>query len=164
MTIHDHIHERLLALFARLEGLGLRGAPIKQLDLSMQQFGLLMSVLRQPGIRVHEIAETLGVSTPTVSVAVRKLEKQGWLKRKQDPQDKRAAQLYLSTKASLLAQRAKAFRRKRTNEFMSALTPEEQDQLLSLLEKAISNLETKKSYKSAVRRESRPVNNPRGVL
>ncbi len=159
MSIHQHIHDRLLGLFSRLEGLGLRGAPIKQLDLSMQQFGLLMSVMRQPGIRVHEIAETLGVSTPTVSVAVRKLETQGWLKRKQDPEDKRAAQLYLSTKASLLAQRAKAFRRKRTNEFMSALTATEQDQLLTLLEKAISNLEEKQTYKSIGRRESRPISN-----
>ncbi|MEX1071389.1 MAG: MarR family transcriptional regulator [Anaerolineales bacterium] len=146
MAINEHIHERLLGLFSRLEGLGLRGAPLKRLDLSMQQFGLLMSVMRHPGIRVHEIAETLRVSTPTVSVAVRKLEKQGWLKRKPDPEDKRAAQLYLSRKAALLAQRAKSFRRKRINEFMNGLTSAEQDQLLTLLEKAISNLETKKSY------------------
>ena len=143
----QNIHERLLSLFSRLEGLGLRNAPIKKLDLSMSQFGILLSVQRNPGIRIHEAADALGVSTPTASVAIRKLEQQGWLRRQGDPEDGRAARLFLSKKASLIAQRAKAFRSRRISEFMSALSDKEQDQLLTLLEKAISHLESKHTSK-----------------
>ncbi|MGH2582294.1 MAG: MarR family winged helix-turn-helix transcriptional regulator [Anaerolineales bacterium] len=146
MNSHPDIHDRLMTLFSRLEGLELRRAPLsKKLDLSMAQFGILATVQRKPGLQVHEVAKTLGVSTPTVSVAIRKLEKQGWLRRQDDPEDGRAACLFLSKKASLIAQRAKAFRRKRINEFMKALTDQEQDQLLNLLEKAISHIEKKHS-------------------
>jgi len=141
MKTDIEIHERLMGLFNRLEALGLRHAPLKEADLSMPQFLLLVSIGRKPGIRVHEVAENLGVTTPTVSVALRKLEKEGWLRRESDPDDGRAARLHLTDKAQGLAERARDFRRKRIDEFMNALTGEEQGQLLGLLEKAISHLE-----------------------
>ncbi len=136
--------ERLTGLIARLESLSLHRAPIKRLDLSMPQFGLLLHILHKPGIRARELAVAMAVTTPTVSVAMRKLEQRGWIYRKDDPDDKRAACLFLTRKAQVLANRAKAFRRKRVDEFMEALTPAEQEQLFQLLEKAISNLEQKK--------------------
>jgi DNA-binding MarR family transcriptional regulator len=111
----------------------------------------MMCVMREPGIRVQQIAEMLGVSTPTVSVGIRRLERQGWLRRKHDPEDKRAARLFLSAKAQLLAKHVDNRRRKYVNEFMEALTAGEQEQLLSLLEKSITKLEEKrKSSKKEV--------------
>ncbi len=136
--------ERLAGLIARLEPLSLRRAPIKRLDLSMPQFGLLLHIMRKPGIRARELAEAVSVTMPTVSVALHKLEQSGWIYRKADPDDKRAARLFLTRKAQVLANRAQAFRRKRVDEFMQALTPAEQEQLFQLLEKAISSLEQKK--------------------
>ena len=134
--------ERLTALFSRIESLGLRRAPLKRLDISMPQFGMLTLILRQPGIRARELAKTLGVTMPTVSVALHKLEESGWVYRKSDPKDKRSARLFATRKAQVFGQRAQAFRRKRINEFMGALTAGEQGQLFRLLEKAIANLKT----------------------
>jgi DNA-binding MarR family transcriptional regulator len=136
--------ERLAGLFARLEALSLRNVPIKRLDLSVHQFGFLLHIFRKPGIRARELAGALGVTMPTVSVALRKLEQSGWIYRKGDPDDKRASRLFLARKAQVLANRAQDFRRKRVDEFMEALTPAEQEQLFLLLEKAIGNLEQKK--------------------
>lgn len=137
----------LMALFRRLEGLGLGRAPIKDMALSIPQFGLLIAVWRNPGIRVREVAKFLGLSTPTVSVALPKLEQEGWLRRESDPQDKRAARFYLTAKAQLFAKRAQGFQRRQINEFMGGLDPIEQEQLLILLGKAITNLEQKHSTK-----------------
>ncbi len=141
-------HERLAALFSRLESLDLRDAPLKDAELTMPQLGLLINIGRRPGIRVREVAEILGVTMPTVSVGLRKLEQGGWLRRESDPQDGRAARIYLTDKAMELAKRARAFRRKRINEFMDALTGAEQEQLFNLLEKAITNWEQKNISKS----------------
>jgi DNA-binding MarR family transcriptional regulator len=135
--------ERLQLLFKRLEGLGLRDAPLADADLSMPQLAVLMSVGRNPGIGVGELAEALGVTTPTVSVALRKLEKQGWLRREADPEDRRAARIHLTQKATGLAQKVNTFQRKRIDEFMDALSASEQDQLVNLLEKSINHLESK---------------------
>jgi len=157
MAIPQSIHERLIGLFTRLQSLGLGQPRFKQEGLSLPQFGLMMCVLHTPGIRVAQIGEMLGVSTPTVSVAVRKLERQGWLRRKMDPEDRRAARLFLSAKAEILAKQVSNRRRKYVNEFMEALTAAEQEQLLNLLEKAITNLEEKRkpSKKDVVRLFSR---------
>jgi DNA-binding MarR family transcriptional regulator len=143
MAIPHSIHDRLLGLFNRLQALGLGQPRFKQEGLSLPQFGLMMCVLHTPGIQVHQVAEMLGVSTPTVSVGIRKLERDGWLRRKMDPADRRAARLFLSAKAEILAKQVGSRRRKYVNQFMEALTPGEQEQLLSLLEKAITNLEEK---------------------
>ena len=138
-----NVHDQLIALFSRLEALGLERPPLKRSPLSLPQFGLLATIWRKPGSRVIDIAETLGVSKPTVSVAANKLEKAGWLRRKVDPADRRSARLYLSTKANLLATQVLRHRRKRINEFMGGLTEGEQADLLKLLDKAITHLEDK---------------------
>ncbi|MEX2161058.1 MAG: MarR family transcriptional regulator [Anaerolineales bacterium] len=149
MTVPRSTHDRLIGLFTRLQALGLGQPRFKQKGLSLPQFGLLMCILQSPGIRLNQVAEMLGVSTPTVSVAVRKLESEGWLRRKLDPADRRAARLFLSAKARILAKQVAARRRRYVNEFMESLTPGEQEQLLSLLEKAITNLEGKRSLPNA---------------
>lgn len=145
MATSQSIHDRLLGLFNRLQALGLGQPRFKQEGLSLPQFGLMMCVLHKPGIQVHQVAEMLGVSTPTVSVAIRKLERDGWLRRKMNPADRRAARLFLSAKAEILAKQVGNRRRKYVNEFMEALTSAEQEQLLTLLEKAITNLEEKRT-------------------
>lgn len=139
--------DELMSLFRRLEGLGLGRAPVKEMQLSIPQFGLLLAVWRNPGIGVRGIAQFLGVSTPTVSVALPKLEQEGWLRREPDPQDKRAACLFLTAKAQLFAKRAQSFQRRHISEFMEGLSELEQKQLVSLLGKAIDKLEQKHSTK-----------------
>ncbi|MBX3049765.1 MAG: MarR family transcriptional regulator [Anaerolineales bacterium] len=141
-------------LMARLEKLGL-GSPKADIGLSLPQIGLLAMVWREPGLRVSELAERLGVTAPTVSVALRKLEQDDWLHREPDPQDKRSTHLYLSEKAERLARQIGAMRQKRLNQFMSGLNIEEQQQLLTLLDKAISNLEQRAPANKAGRHTTR---------
>lgn len=139
--------EQMIVMLKRLEQLGLGRSAIKDMQLSLSQLGLLLSVHRQPGIRVNELAHLLHLSAPTVSVGLRKLEDEGWLRREADPDDKRSLRLHLTRKASEFAKRAQQFQRKQIGEFLSGLEPEEQTQLVHLLNKAITRLETQ-AYKT----------------
>lgn len=138
------VHDRLMGQFARLERLGLGRPKLPKAGLSLPQFGLLACLWREPGLHAREVAEKLGVTMPTVSVALRRLEKGGWVHRRPDPKDKRSVRLYLSPKASLMAKQVGKRRRRYINEFLEALSAAEQEQLLSLLDKAITHLETKR--------------------
>ncbi|MCW5874257.1 MAG: MarR family transcriptional regulator [Anaerolineales bacterium] len=134
--------ELLHALFERLERLGVGAkAPIKDMQLSLPQLGFLLAVRRMPGIRVNELAHLLELSAPTVSVGLRKLEEDGWVRREPDPDDKRSSRLFLTDKAANFAKRVQEFQRKQTRVFLSGLNEQEQSQLVHLLNKAITRLE-----------------------
>ncbi|QYK51916.1 MAG: MarR family transcriptional regulator [Anaerolineales bacterium] len=142
MTQNDPPMNRLQSLFERLERLGVgTKAPLKEMQLSLPQLSLLLAVRRTPGIRVNELAQLMQLSAPTVSVGLRKLEDEGWVRREPDPQDKRSFHLYLTDKAKNFAKRVQDFERKQTEVFLSGLNAEEQAQLVHLLDKAITRLE-----------------------
>lgn len=142
--------ERIRQLFVRLQKLGIgRGAPVKKMQFSLAQLSLLLCVQHMPGARVNELAQLMGVSKPTVSVGLHKLEESGWVRRKSDPQDKRSSQVYLTTKAKAFVKLAEQFQRKQTAEFMRALDAVEQEQLVRLLDKAITRLEENAKDKTA---------------
>lgn len=140
---NDPPQAQFMHLLQRLERMGMGRDALKNVQLSLSQLGLLLSVRRSPGIRVNELAQRVGLSAPTVSVSLRKLEQDGWVQREADPQDKRSYHLYLTRKASEFAKRAEAFQRKKITDFLSGLDPEEQSQLVRLLDKAISSMEEK---------------------
>jgi DNA-binding MarR family transcriptional regulator len=60
----------------------------------------LVRLLRgRPGIRVQDAAAALGLADNTVSALVGRLSSQGWVRRRTDPRDARAALLDLSSEA-----------------------------------------------------------------
>lgn len=134
-------YERFLAIFQRMERMDLDQAPVKQIKLSMPQVALLRCIARYPGSHAQQVAGALGLSAPTISVGLRKLEEEGWLRREPDPADGRAMRHFLTDKALNVMRQVKQFRQKKVSEFLDALTNEEQEQLLTLLEKAVGRLE-----------------------
>jgi len=132
--------ERMLKFLNRMEALSLRQAPLGRSDLTLAQFALLANIARIPGSRANEIAETMGLTPPTVSVALGRLEEGKWLRREADPEDKRAAQLFITDKTAEILEEMKRHRNLRIDQFMNALSIEEQGQLLDLLEKATEHL------------------------
>ena len=134
-------NERFLALFDRIEAMGMRNAPIKRFNMSLPQIGLLGAIARQPGSHAQALASELGVTAPTVSVGLRKLEEEGWVRREADPQDGRAMCHYLTEKAHTAVKAVKQHRRQKVAAFLNVLDEAEQDQLLTLLEKAFRQIE-----------------------
>jgi len=133
--------ERLLAPFDRLRRIALGENPLEDSGVTGPQLTLLQRVAASPGCGIQELADGLGLTAPTVSVAVRRLEDAGLLERQPDPADGRAVRLFLTGQGQAMQQRAQTFRLNKMRRLLSGLAPEEQEQLLSLLERAMDAAE-----------------------
>lgn len=133
LSAEDH----LLDLFGRLRKLAFGQHPLHNNGVTMPQLTLLDWIGASPGCGVQEVADGLGLTAPTVSVGVRRLEDAGLLQRRPDPQDGRGLQISLTEKGEALRQHARAFRRGKLQRLLRGLAPAERTALLALLEKAI---------------------------
>ena len=116
--------------------------PPSESPLSMPQVTMLNWVARSPGCGVREIAQGLHVTPPTISVGVRRLIKDGWLEQKNDPDDRRSRPLFLTDKGEAFVDIIQQHRAQTIKSFLSGLSTNEQEQLISLLDRAINALET----------------------
>lgn len=84
----EGLHRALSKLFAILR----RGDPDTDTtgDLTLAQLSILVTLLDQGPIRMTDLAAHERVRTPTTTVAIRRLEKIGLVKRSRDPSDLRA--------------------------------------------------------------------------
>ena len=138
-------HERLLALLDRVEQGGLRRFPIRDIDLTLAQIGLMANVARHPGEHIQDLAARMDLTAPTVSVAVRKLEENGWLRRKEDENDKRASCIFLTEKAVRVVRKMMKQRQKKIAQLLDALSENEQNTLIQLLQKAFMHMEAEQN-------------------
>lgn len=132
---------RLLDLFERLRKLEIGQNPLANSGVTGPQLTLLNWIATSPGCGIREIATGLGLTAPTVSVGVRRLEEAGLLERQPDPQDGRAVRLFLTAQGQTLQERAHAFRREKMRRVLAGLTNEEAATLLALLEQTIDAAE-----------------------
>lgn len=135
--------EQFFNLMNRLRKLGMGNSASGTTLASPSQMALLDWIAASDGCGVQDIAEGLSLTPPTVSVGVRRLEEAGLLKRKPNPQDKRAVQFFLTAKGQTLQRQSQNFRRHKLELILSGLTQEEQDTLLTLLGKALQAAESK---------------------
>jgi len=84
----EGLHRALSKLFSILR----RGDPSGAAagDLTLAQLSILVTLLDQGPIRMTDLAAHERVRTPTTTVAIRRLEKVGLVKRSRDPSDLRA--------------------------------------------------------------------------
>lgn len=133
--------ERMLELFRRLRKLAFEQHPLQDGEVSMPQLTLLDWLAASPRAGIGEIAEGLGLTAPTVSVTVSKMEQAGLLERRPNPADARALQIHLTEKGSALQEQAYQFRLEKMSRLLDGLQEEEANQMLELLEKAIHHAE-----------------------
>ncbi len=75
---------------------------LARIGLTLAEFRLVGEVMRATtGLRQSELAARLGVTAPTVSAAVKRLEKDGVLRRRTDPSDPRARLVEIAPEAPL---------------------------------------------------------------
>jgi len=132
---------RLLALFDRLRRIALSQNPLEDRGVTGPQLTLLDWVADSLGCGIQEIAAGLGLTAPTVSVTVRRLEESRLLERQPDPADGRAVRLFLTGQGQAMQQRAQSFRLDKMRRLLAGLATGEQEQLLSLLERAVAAAE-----------------------
>lgn len=130
-----------MALISRLQRLGPGLPPVEKIPITPAQLILLDWIAAHPGCRIREVATGLGLTPPTISVGVQRLERLGLLVRKNDPGDRRAVQLNLTPQGKELHRRVQEFRRRKARWLLAGLSGEERETLLALLERAIAAAE-----------------------
>jgi len=106
-------------------------------DLTLAQLSILLTLLEQGPIRMTELAAHERVRTPTTTVAIRRLEKLGLVKRSRDPSDLRAVLVDITPEGLAQHQEALSNRRAFLGTLLARLGPED----IEMLSNAIGPLE-----------------------
>ena len=102
-------------------------------DLTMAQLSILLTLLDTGPIRMTELASREGVRTPTTTVAIRRLERLGLVKRSRDPSDMRAVLVEVTPEGLIQHGEALATRRAYLAAMLTRLTEDERRDLSKAL-------------------------------
>jgi len=128
---------RFFELMKRVRKLGLDARAPEEIPISPAQMALLDFIANASGCGVQEIANGLGLTSPTVSVGVRRLEENNLVERKPNPADGRSTQFFLTRRGQVLQRQIQGAHQQKFRRLLAGLTPEEQETLSHLLEKAL---------------------------
>lgn len=125
----------LQRVLAKLVTVVRRGDPTRasQPDLTMAQISILLTLLDSGPIRMTELASRERVRTPTTTVAIRRLENLGLVKRSRDPSDMRAVLVEVTPQGKVQYQEALEARRTHLAELLTRLTDGERADLVQAL-------------------------------
>ncbi|AAS02367.1 MarR family transcriptional regulator [Mycobacterium avium subsp. paratuberculosis] len=127
----EGLHRALSKLFAMLR----RGDPSGAAagDLTLAQLSILVTLLDQGPIRMTDLAAHERVRTPTTTVAIRRLEKVGLVKRSRDPSDLRAVLVDITPRGRAVHGESLANRRAALAAMLSQLPESDLDTLMKAL-------------------------------
>ena len=133
--------ESIAVLIKRLELKSERvtASHLKELDLSVAQYRILLILLHHQGqpLRQRDIEARLGLTNPTVTGLVQKLEVGGWIHRVSISGDKRSKGLVVTDQAKSAQERFEQIAKKSQKEIMENLDTAERKDLRRLLEKCL---------------------------
>ena len=127
----EGLHRTLSKLFTILR----RGDPngVVAGDLTLAQLSILVTLLDQGPIRMTDLAAHERVRTPTTTVAIRRLEKIGLVKRSRDPSDLRAVLVDITPRGLAVHRESLANRHASLAAMLSQLTESDLDTLTKAL-------------------------------
>ncbi|OBI03985.1 MarR family winged helix-turn-helix transcriptional regulator [Mycobacterium scrofulaceum] len=128
----EGLHRALSKLFSILR----RGDPSGTAaagELTLAQLSILVTLLDQGPIRMTDLAAHERVRTPTTTVAIRRLEKLGLVKRSRDPSDLRAVLVDITPRGRAVHGESLANRRASLAAMLSQLPPADLDTLMQAL-------------------------------
>ncbi len=102
-------------------------------DLTLAQLSILVTLLDQGPMRMTDLAAHERVRTPTTTVAIRRLEKIGLVKRSRDPSDLRAVLVDITPRGRAVHGESLANRRAALAAMLSQLPSPDLDTLMKAL-------------------------------
>lgn len=108
-------------------------------DLSFSQFRALMVLGRRPGLAQKELAEALGLTPAATSTALRRLLASGLVRREADAADSRVVRLFLTADGQAIVNQMQTARCQAAAALLARLGSDDQERLVTLLEKALLN-------------------------
>lgn len=128
----------MMRVFSKLERLG--DGNIQDLGLTGAQFDVIAQLSQNEGISQQGLSEKLLVTKGNVCGLLGRMEEKGWVRRENDPEDRRAHRLYLTDEGRELAERVMPAQERFMADQMSVFTDEEQTTFRSLLRRLDKSL------------------------
>lgn len=110
------------------------------IGLTRSQWSVLAHLLRANGMQQKELAEQMDITAITLTGLLDRMERDGWVERRADPDDRRAKRVYLTEKVAPVMKELRALGREVRKTALQGLSETEQQTLMSLLLKVRSNL------------------------
>ena len=109
----------------------------QQSTLTLEQFWLLRQLWRQGPMTIGELATALGITPGSVTIACKRLEKDGYVTRDRQAQDERIVRVSLTSEANEILVAWLARRREVFAQFLGRLEPGEQADLMRMIERVL---------------------------
>jgi DNA-binding MarR family transcriptional regulator len=129
---------RWISLIFRQEQSYISGE-LKRYNIGFGQVPFLMILYKEDGLNQEEITERLYVDKATTGRAIKKLAEEGYVKRKKNPNDKRAYQVFLTKKGKKMNPILRKVLRNWTSVLSSGFTKKEKEKLIGHLKKMFEN-------------------------
>ncbi|HET6737094.1 MarR family winged helix-turn-helix transcriptional regulator [Mycobacterium sp.] len=127
------LHRVLSKVFSVLRRGDTSRLPTTASDLTLAQLSILLTLLDQGPMRMTELAAHERVRTPTTTVAIRRLEKLGLVKRSRDPSDLRAVLVDITPRGLAQHRESLAARQGQLAALLSKLSEEDRETLTKAL-------------------------------
>ncbi|GMC03494.1 MarR family transcriptional regulator [Enterococcus thailandicus] len=112
----------------------------KEVDLTRGQYLYLVRICENPGIIQEKLAEMIKVDRTTTARAIKKLEKNGMIKKQQDQENRKIRHLYPTNKGKTVYPLIIRENEHSNQVALQGITEEEAQQLKTLLEKVSANV------------------------
>ncbi len=113
---------------------------IREHGVTPGQFPVLLCLWEQDGLTQRELYERVHIEQATMSNTLKRMERDGLVKRTPDPQDRRASRIMLTAKAKKLEDPLTAAAKTVNKQGLGKLKKKERKTLMDFLEAAIENL------------------------
>lgn len=108
---------------------------ITETGLQLSEFTILEVLLHKGPLPVNTIGEKVLLTSGSMTAAVNRLKKKGFVKRIQDPSDGRCFYVYLTKSGRKVIKLAYGKHERNLEKIAEVLTPEEREELVRLLKK-----------------------------
>jgi DNA-binding MarR family transcriptional regulator len=118
----------------------------QDLSLTLAQCKALSYLERNEGVSQKRLAELTELDPMSLVRILDRMEADGWVERRLDPQDRRARTLWLTAQAGPVLERIEMMARDTRAEALRGLAENEREQLTKLLARVHENLSTLKPF------------------
>ena len=112
----------------------------QELSLTLPQCKALFQLSRNEGISQKRLAELAEIEPMTLVRFLERMESDGWVERRPDPNDRRARTLYVTSGAKPILEQIDKLSAQMRAEALAGLSGEQRNQLMGLLEHVYQNL------------------------
>ena len=108
--------------------------------LTRAQWSVLVYLRRSDGAQQNTVAQLMEIAPITLARHVDRLEAEGWVERREDPDDRRAKRVFLTAKATPMLKTLRGLGQKVRKQALKGISPSEEEQMLAILSRIRENL------------------------